>query len=121
MAAANPVAMNMKRKEHAELANHGFSIFVHPKRLKSQDGEIPEMMEEDKPSVGAPIAATLASWLLTSQGQEAAHDTVNTADVMASSSRPAFAAPMDAEADLRQRQPEAQQCQQAPFWWSGFF
>uniref|UniRef100_A0A0E0QYH7 Uncharacterized protein n=1 Tax=Oryza rufipogon TaxID=4529 RepID=A0A0E0QYH7_ORYRU len=51
---ANLVAMNMKRKEHAEVANNGLSIFLDPKRLKLQDGEIPDMMEEEKPSAETP-------------------------------------------------------------------
>uniref|UniRef100_A0A0D9X5I8 3-hydroxyacyl-[acyl-carrier-protein] dehydratase n=1 Tax=Leersia perrieri TaxID=77586 RepID=A0A0D9X5I8_9ORYZ len=34
---ASLMAMNMKRKEHAEVDSHGFSIFLDPKRLKLQN------------------------------------------------------------------------------------
>ncbi|BAT10637.1 Os10g0386900 [Oryza sativa Japonica Group] len=109
---ANLVAMNMKRKEHAEVANNGLSIFLDPKRLKLQDGEIPDMMEEEKPSAGVqldPNVPTMAlSWMLPTQGQETTHDTMNTAYEMSSSETPplradqaATAAPMDVEVQLR--------------------
>ncbi|KAF0901281.1 hypothetical protein E2562_038884 [Oryza meyeriana var. granulata] len=118
------------RKEHAEVANHGLSIFLDPKRLKLQDGEIPDMMEEEKPSAGVPtdptVATMVSSWLLPTQGQEAVYQTLNTAYGMAPSDPPfradqaTAAAPMDVEVQLWQRQPQAPPCQQAPFW-SGFF
>uniref|UniRef100_A0A0E0B9X5 Uncharacterized protein n=1 Tax=Oryza glumipatula TaxID=40148 RepID=A0A0E0B9X5_9ORYZ len=106
---ANLVAMNMKRKEHAEVANNGLSIFLDPKRLKLQ---IPDMMEEEKPSAGVqldPTVPTMAlSWMLPTQGQETTHDTMNTAYEMSSSETPplradqaAAAAPMDVEVQLR--------------------
>uniref|UniRef100_A0A0E0I6Z8 3-hydroxyacyl-[acyl-carrier-protein] dehydratase n=1 Tax=Oryza nivara TaxID=4536 RepID=A0A0E0I6Z8_ORYNI len=119
------------RKEHNEVANNGLSIFLDPKRLKLQDGEIPTTMEEEKPSAGVqpdPTVPTMAlSWMLPTQGQETIHDTMNTAYEMSSSETPALradqaaaAAPMDVEVQLRQRQPQAPPCQQAHFW-SGFF
>jgi hypothetical protein len=109
---ANLVAMNMKRKEHDEVANNGLSIFLDPKRLKLQDGEIPNTMEEEKPSAGVqpdPTVPTMAlSWMLPTQGQETIHDTMNTAYEMSSSETPplradqaATAAPMDVEVQLR--------------------
>ncbi|XP_006659223.1 uncharacterized protein LOC102721385 [Oryza brachyantha] len=127
---ANLVAMNMKRKEHAEVSNHGLSIFLDPKRLKLQDGEIPDMMEEEK--AGAPTDANVpamasSSWLQPTQDQKAVHHTLNIPYGMASSEPPfqaatatATVAAMDIEVELQQRQPQAQPCQQAPFW-SGFF
>ncbi|KAL6843305.1 hypothetical protein ACP4OV_027018 [Aristida adscensionis] len=56
--ANNLVAMNIKRKD-AEIASHGFSVFFDPKRIKLQDAEIPQMMEEEEP--GAPGADTDAA------------------------------------------------------------
>uniref|UniRef100_I1QKM9 Uncharacterized protein n=1 Tax=Oryza glaberrima TaxID=4538 RepID=I1QKM9_ORYGL len=92
---ANLVAMNMKRKEHAEVANNGLSIFLDPKRLKLQDGEIPDMMEEEKPSAGVqldPTVPTMAlSWMLP-------HDTMNTAYEMSSSETPPLRADQAAAA-----------------------
>ncbi|EAZ41920.1 hypothetical protein OsJ_26466 [Oryza sativa Japonica Group] len=128
------------RKEHDEVANNGLSIFLDPKRLKLQDGEIPNTMEEEKPSAGVqpdPTVPTMAlSWMLPTQGQETIHDTMNTAYEMSSSETPplradqaAAAAPMDVEVQLRQRQPQAPPCQQAHFWsvsndedmWAGYW
>nr|XP_015650486.1 uncharacterized protein LOC4344973 isoform X2 [Oryza sativa Japonica Group] len=104
---------------------------IMPGVLMVEDGEIPNTMEEEKPSAGVqpdPTVPTMAlSWMLPTQGQETIHDTMNTAYEMSSSETPplradqaAAAAPMDVEVQLRQRQPQAPPCQQAHFW-SGFF
>ncbi|KAG0530267.1 hypothetical protein BDA96_05G171300 [Sorghum bicolor] len=83
---ANLVAVNIKRKD-AEVASHGFSTFVDPKRIKLQDeAEIPEMMEEeealaDADAGAAPIVLQLQTPMLMppspsplqqTQGQEEA-------------------------------------------------
>ncbi|KAF8692014.1 hypothetical protein HU200_039961 [Digitaria exilis] len=122
---ANLVAMNIKRKD-AEVASHGFSIFLDPKRIKLQDlVQIPEMMEEEKPiaypDTAAPPPANLPIPLLSTptQGQEAAAHgiTVSTETGDRSSETPLAAdqaAPMDIEDDVRQTQPG-----QHPQFWSG--
>ncbi|PUZ50605.1 hypothetical protein GQ55_6G070800 [Panicum hallii var. hallii] len=128
---ANLVAVNIKRKD-AEVASHGFAIFLDPKRIKLQDAvEIPEMMEEEKPladsDAGAPPAnvhptMSMPSLSPPTQGQEAAvHDnTVNPESGSQSSEPPPFsadqAAPMDVEDDARQPQ-----LGNHPQFWSGFF
>nr|CAB3482443.1 unnamed protein product [Digitaria exilis] len=141
---ANLVAMNIKRKD-AEVASHGFSIFLDPKRIKLQASDayallvvkmpfacndlvqIPEMMEEEKPiaypDTAAPPPANLPIPLLSTptQGQEAAAHgiTVSTETGDRSSETPLAAdqaAPMDIEDDVRQTQPG-----QHPQFWSGFF
>ncbi|TVU43318.1 hypothetical protein EJB05_09777, partial [Eragrostis curvula] len=119
------VAMNVKRKD-AEVASHGFSIFLDPKRVKLQDDEIPVMMEEEEPIADALPACVQPTMLMPSpvlpnQGQEALNDsTMNTASG-SKCSEPTFnadqAAPMDVEADLHQFQAleQPQPGQHVPF------
>ncbi|CAO2176088.1 unnamed protein product [Urochloa humidicola] len=77
---ANLVVMNIVKRKDAEVASHGFVIFIDPKRIKLQDAsEIPERMMEEKPvadsDAGAPPANVHPTTFMPSlsrptQGQE---------------------------------------------------
>ncbi|XP_066323473.1 uncharacterized protein [Miscanthus floridulus] len=140
---ANLVAVNIKRKD-AEVASHGFSLFLDPKRIKLQDeAEIPEMMEEEEPLAdadagAAPVVVQVQPTMLMppspsplqpTQGQEAAvlHDSTVSTESGSRSSEPALAseqaAPMamDIEEDSWQCQPPPPpqpQPGQHPHFWS---
>ncbi|CAL5003293.1 unnamed protein product [Urochloa decumbens] len=127
--------MDIKRKD-AEVVNHGFAIFLDPKRIKltvKDAVEIPEMMMvEEKPvadsDAGAPTAnvhptMSMPSLSPPTQGQEAAaHGITVITESGTKSSEPPLAAdqvaPMEMDIEDDVRQPQPGQHQQ---FWSGFF
>ncbi|CAO2206167.1 unnamed protein product [Urochloa humidicola] len=129
---ANLVAMNILKRKDAEVASHGFAIFLDPKRIKLQDAvEIPEMMmEEEKPvadsDAGAPTVnvhptMSMPSLSAPTQGQEAAaHGITVITESGTKSSEPPLAAdqaaPMEMDIEDDVRQPQPGQDQQ---FWSG--
>ncbi|KAK3123008.1 hypothetical protein QOZ80_8AG0622070 [Eleusine coracana subsp. coracana] len=126
------VPANMKRKD-ADLASHGFSIFLDPKRTKLQDAQILVVMDEeeqladgDAPAVNVQPTMFMPTPVLPTQGQEDLNDCTLSTTLGRKCSEPAFstdqAEPMDIEVDLQQCQAleQPQPGKHAPFF-SGFF
>ncbi|CAO2200988.1 unnamed protein product [Urochloa humidicola] len=123
---AKLVAMNIIKRKDAEVASHGFVIFIDPKRIKLQDAfEIPErMMEEEKPvsdsDAGAPPAKVHPTTFMPSlspptQGQEVTESGIKSSEPPLAADQ---AAPMEMDIEDDVQQPQPGQHHQ---FWSGFF